>query len=151
MRPVAVIIGGIQAALVFSILLRPTKALIVPPYRGSTQNSMGWRAVVRAAQFAHIRSTLINRSTPQLTYRTAPQPVGGGIPTAELEEYCRDKHDASAGCDLDMIYQMMVQHGAAEDAVSMPSHALHAQAATELASWGPGIEEAVQQLYAGLW
>ena len=70
---------------------------------------------------------------------------------AELEEYCRDKHDASAGCDLDMIYQMMVQHGAAEDAVSMPSHALHAQAATELASWGPGIEEAVQQLYAGLW
>ena len=51
MRPVAVIIGGIQAALVFSILLRPTKALIVPPYRGSTQNSMGWRAVVRAAQF----------------------------------------------------------------------------------------------------
>ena len=50
-----------------------------------------------------------------------------------------------------MIYQMMVQHGAAEDAVSMPSHALHAQAATELALWGPGIEEAVQQLYAGLW
>ena len=50
MRPVAVIIGGIQAALVFSILLRPTKALIVPPYRGQTTNSMGWRAVVRAAQ-----------------------------------------------------------------------------------------------------
>ena len=47
-----------------------------------------------------------------------------------------------------MIYQMM-QHG--EDAVSMPTAKVTAQAATELASWGPGIEEAVQQLYSGLW